>query len=107
MLHATLLTTYNARMIQLQDIQLQRGAKFLLEGASLSVYPGHKLGLIGANGSGKTSLFKLLLGQLHEDGGSISIRKQWQLAHMAQEVVDSELMGTMDGMACKAMDENP
>ena len=76
-------------MIQLQAIQLLRGSRVLLEGADLTVHPGQKLGLIGANGSGKSSLFKLVLGELHEDVGSISIPKDWRLAHMAQEVGES------------------
>ncbi|WP_370981574.1 ATP-binding cassette domain-containing protein [Agaribacterium sp. ZY112] len=77
-------------MIQLQTVQLQRGAKILLDGADLRVHPGHKLGLIGANGSGKSSLFKLLLGELHEDGGHFSVPAQWRLAHMAQELGETD-----------------
>ncbi len=79
-------------MIRLQSIQLQRGTRFLLENAELTIHPGQKLGLIGANGSGKSSLFKLVLGELHEDGGSLSIPKDWCLAHMAQEVGESDRM---------------
>ena len=87
-------------MIQLQSIDLQRGSRFLLEGASLTVNPSQKLGIIGANGSGKSSLFKLLLGELHEDAGTCSVPKHWALAHMAQEVDHSErsaLDHIMDG----------
>jgi len=76
-------------MIKLDSISLQRGNKFLLENASLSIYPGEKWGLIGANGSGKTSLFKIILRELHEDAGEISIPSQWRIAHMAQEVSES------------------
>ncbi len=77
-------------MITLLDISLQRGSKPLLENTSLTIYPGQKVGLIGANGSGKSSLFKLLLGQLHTDSGSCNIPKQWRIAHMAQEVRNSD-----------------
>lgn len=87
-------------MIKLQSIHLQRGSKFLLEGANLTVNPGQKLGLIGANGSGKSSLFKLLLGELHEDAGQLQVPKHWQVAHMAQELAESErtaLDYVMDG----------
>lgn len=73
-------------MIQLQNISVQRGAKFLLDAADLTIYPGQKVGLIGANGSGKSTLFQLLLGKLHGDTGSLDIPKQWRMAHMAQEV---------------------
>ncbi len=73
-------------MIQLQNISLQRGPKFLLESADLTIYPGQKVGLIGANGCGKSTLFQMLLGKLASDTGSLDVPKQWRLAHMAQEV---------------------
>lgn len=73
-------------MIQLQNISVQRGTKFLLDAADLTIYPGQKVGLIGANGTGKSTLFQLLLGILHSDTGSLDIPKQWRIAHMAQEV---------------------
>lgn len=73
-------------MIQLQNVSVQRGAKFLLDSAELTIYPGQKVGLIGANGCGKSTLFQLLLGSLHSDTGSVDIPKNWRIAHMAQEV---------------------
>ncbi len=73
-------------MIQLQNISVQRGTKFLLDAADLTIYPGQKVGLIGANGTGKSTLFQLLLGKLHSDTGTLDIPKQWRIAHMAQEV---------------------
>lgn len=77
-------------MIQLQNLGLQLGTKTLLNSANLTIFPGQKWGLIGVNGSGKSSLFKLLLGQLHADSGDVKIPKDWRLAHMAQEVASSE-----------------
>ncbi len=77
-------------MITLDSISLQRGAKFLLTEAELTIFPGQKLGLIGSNGSGKSSLFKMLLGELGSDSGRVDIPKQWRLSHMAQEVADTE-----------------
>mgnify|MGYP003635073861 CR=1 FL=1 len=77
-------------MITLQQISLQRGPKFLLTETDLAIFPGQKIGLIGANGSGKSSLFKLLLGQLGADTGSVSLPGDWRLAHMAQEVSDTD-----------------
>lgn len=76
-------------MIKLDQISLQRGSKFLLEQASAVFHPGQKIALIGANGSGKSSLFQLLLGQLTADEGSVTIPVQWRIAHMAQEVATS------------------
>jgi ATP-binding cassette subfamily F protein 3 len=73
-------------MIKLDEISLQRGNKFLLEQASAAFHPGQKIALIGANGTGKSSLFQLLLGNLQSDDGTVSIPAHWRIAHMAQEV---------------------
>jgi len=73
-------------MIILRDIGLRRGSKLLLQGASVTIQPGQRLALIGANGSGKSSLFSLLLGDLVADTGEIEGLSRLRLAHMAQEV---------------------
>ncbi len=73
-------------MIQLQNVSLQRGSKFLLESTDLTIFPCQKVGLIGANGSGKSTLFQMLLGKLASDTGRVDIPRQWRTAHMAQEV---------------------
>jgi ATP-binding cassette subfamily F protein 3 len=89
-------------MIQLQALGLQLGTKVLLDKADFTVYPGQKWGIIGSNGSGKSSLFRLLLGELHADSGTLNIPKDWVLAHMAQEVGHqqrSALDHVMDGDA--------
>ncbi|WP_345870739.1 ABC transporter ATP-binding protein [Shewanella algae] len=72
-------------MITISDAQLIRGTKTLLDEASLTIYPGHKVGLVGANGTGKSSLLALILGQLHLDKGEISVPSQWRIATVAQE----------------------
>ena len=77
-------------MITLQDLNLQRGSKILLEAANLRLHDGHKVGLIGANGTGKSTLFKLLSGQLDQDQGELNIPNGWRIAHMAQEVSHSD-----------------
>ena len=73
-------------MIRIDQLTLQRGPLRLLEEASLTVHPGHKLGLIGANGAGKSSLFALLRGQLQADAGHCDLPADWRIAHMKQEV---------------------
>ena len=73
-------------MIRLQNLTLQRGPQRLLEGAELTLHAGHKAGLIGANGAGKSSLFALLRGELAADGGDCQLPPDWRIAHMRQEV---------------------
>ena len=72
-------------MIQLSHITLRRGPDPLLEGARLTVHAGSKLGLVGANGTGKSTLFALLRGELTVDAGEVSMPADWRLAWMAQE----------------------
>src|SRR5258708_1954278 len=72
-------------MIRLSQVTLRRGAKTLLEAADVSLNPGDKIGLIGANGSGKSSLFALLRDELHADGGDVDFPARWRVAHVAQE----------------------
>src|SRR5689334_20918228 len=72
-------------MIRLSQVTLRRGTKSLLEGADVSLNPGDKIGLIGANGSGKSSLFALLRGELHADQGDVDFPARWRVAHVAQE----------------------
>ncbi len=72
-------------MIQLSDITLRRGREPLLEGARLTIHAGQKLGLVGANGTGKSTLFALLRGELATDTGDIALPAGWRLSHMAQE----------------------
>src|SRR3982075_1746547 len=72
-------------MIRLSQLTLIRGTKVLLEAADVSLNPGDKIGLIGANGSGKSSLFALLRGELHADQGEVDYPARWRVAHVAQE----------------------
>ena len=72
-------------MIRLSQVTLRRGAKSLLEGADVALNPGDRIGLIGANGSGKTSLFALLRGELHADKGEVDYPARWRVACVAQE----------------------
>ncbi len=77
-------------MIRLTNISLLRGGRPLLSDANLTIHSGRRVGLIGANGTGKSSLFKLLQGDLDLDRGDLSINPQWRIAHMAQEVASSD-----------------
>ena len=87
-------------MLRLTNLILARGAKRLLDGASLTVHPGHRVGLIGPNGSGKSSLFALLRGELLPDAGSVDLPPAWTIAPVAQEtpaVVTPALDFVLDG----------
>ena len=73
-------------MIILRDIALRRGSKLLLQDANVTIQPGQRLALIGANGCGKSSLFALLVGELGADAGDIEGLSTLRLSHMAQEI---------------------
>jgi len=72
-------------VIRLSQVTLIRGTKPLLDRAEVALNPGERVGLIGANGSGKTSLFALLRGELHADKGEVDFPRHWRIAHVAQE----------------------
>ena len=72
-------------MINISQAQLIRGTKTLLDEANLTVYPGHKVGLVGANGTGKSTLLALILGHLQLDKGDFSLPAGWEIATVAQE----------------------
>jgi ATP-binding cassette, subfamily F, member 3 len=89
-------------VLRLADITLARGARVLLKEASVTVFPGHRVGLVGANGAGKSSLFALVLGELHQDAGEVELPARWVLSHVAQELRDTDrtaLDFVMDGDA--------
>lgn len=72
-------------MIEIKNLSLQRGNKQLLNNANLNIYPGQRIGLIGKNGTGKSSLFALIEGKISHDSGDIRLPKHWQLATVKQE----------------------
>ncbi len=81
-------------MITLNNVSLRRGAKLLLDKATVTLNPGEKVGLVGRNGAGKSTLFALLNGSLHEDGGDFSIPKVWRMAQVAQNMPETEESAT-------------
>lgn len=81
-------------MITLKNVVLRRGAKVILDGASVTLNPGENVGLVGRNGAGKSSLFAMLNGTLHEDGGEFSIPTQWRMAQVAQDMPETEQSAT-------------
>ena len=81
-------------MITIKNVTLRRSAKVLLEGATVTLNPGEKVGLVGRNGAGKSSLFALLNGNLHEDSGEFYIPTQWRMGQVAQDMPETEQSAT-------------
>ena len=77
-------------MIRFQNLALRRGAKLLVSDATVQIAPGEHVGLVGDNGSGKSSLVSLLLGELLPDAGDVFIPAHWRIAHVAQHAPHSE-----------------
>jgi ATP-binding cassette subfamily F protein 3 len=72
-------------MIQFRNLTLVRGARELIAGASVQIHPGWRVGLTGANGSGKSSVFALLRGELQAEHGDCDIPALWRIATVSQE----------------------
>ncbi|MFQ1016665.1 ABC transporter ATP-binding protein [Gilliamella sp. BG7] len=72
-------------MIVFDSIQVRRGVNLLLDNASATINPQQKVGLVGKNGCGKSTLFSLIKGEIQADAGTLSIPSQWQLAWVNQE----------------------
>jgi ATP-binding cassette subfamily F protein 3 len=81
-------------MITLKNISLRRGAKILLDQTSVSLNPGEKVGLVGRNGAGKSSLFALLNKTLTEDSGEFDIPSQWRMGQVAQDMPETDASAT-------------
>ena len=73
-------------MLHLDHIAIRRGPRLLFSDASFQIHPGKKVGITGANGTGKSSLFALILGELSADAGDLHKPADWIIAHLAQEV---------------------
>jgi ATP-binding cassette, subfamily F, member 3 len=77
-------------MITLRNLTLARGGKLLLEGIDLTLHAGQKIGVVGPNGCGKSSLFALFLGDLHQEAGDLELPGRLTVAHVAQDIPASE-----------------
>ena len=77
-------------MITLRNITLRRGVKVVLDDASATLQPGEKIGLVGRNGAGKSSLFALLTDRLGNDRGEVEVPKHWRRSEVAQNMPETE-----------------
>ncbi len=87
-------------MIALRQLTFARAARPLVVDANLQIHPGWKVGLVGANGCGKSSLFALLAGELHAEAGDCNIPASWHIARVTQEtpaLPDAALEFVLDG----------
>jgi len=78
-------------MLRLEQLSLRRGVRELLHDVTCTIHGGQKVGITGANGTGKSSLFALIRNELHADGGDISIIPGTVIAHVAQETPATDM----------------
>lgn len=77
-------------MLKLNKVSLRRGARLLFENVSFTVHSGQRVGISGANGCGKSSLFAMVLNKIHADSGDFSLQSGFVTAHVAQELSATE-----------------
>jgi ATP-binding cassette, subfamily F, member 3 len=77
-------------MITVRNVTLRRGAKVVLQGASFTLNPSEKAGLVGRNGAGKSSLFALLTNRLHADAGDVDLPPKWRIGEVAQHMPETD-----------------
>ncbi len=72
-------------MLRFNQLSLRRGTRLLFSATSFTIHPGQRVGLTGANGSGKSSLFAMIRDEIHPDEGDFYRPREWVIAHVAQE----------------------
>src|SRR5262245_8516767 len=106
-------------MLSFSSLSLRRGTRLLMKDVSFTIYRGEKVGIVGANGCGKSSLLALILGELQADAGSFERPSNLVLAHVAQEIEatarqaiefvldgDAELRATEGAIAAAEADDH-
>lgn len=78
-------------MIILSELSIRRGGRELLTDTTFNIHPGQNVGVTGANGTGKSTLFALVRGELHQDEGEFSLPSSWVIAHVAQETPATDI----------------
>lgn len=95
-----LLTSITLPMILLRELAYGHSGEPLISGASLQLHPNWKVGLVGANGCGKSSFFSLLRGEFHQEAGDLELPASWVMAHVGQDtpaLPDAALEFVLDG----------
>jgi len=88
-------------MIRVLNLSKSYGSNLLLDDINFLMNPGERLGLIGRNGHGKTTLFRLLLGTERPDGGEIVVPKHYRIGHLSQHLEFSQ--DSVLAEACSAL----
>ena len=78
-------------MLRITDISYSIDGRVLIENATAVIPTGHKVGLVGRNGTGKTTLFKMIRGELILDTGDITLPRGWKIGGVSQEVPGNEV----------------
>ena len=91
-------------MIQVNNLDKCYGRQVIFDKAGFTLNPGERVGLVGRNGHGKTTLFKMILGQEHPDSGCISIPNGYKIGHLSQHISFSE--DTVLKEACLSLRDN-
>jgi len=76
----------NYKMIQANNLDKSYGRQIIFDKAGFTLNPGERVGLVGRNGHGKTTLFKMILGQEHPDSGCISVPNGYKIGHLSQHI---------------------
>ena len=77
-------------MLKITELSLRRGSRLLLDNVELDIFPGQRMGLTGANGSGKSSLFAVIAGRLEADKGTVTLPRGTLITEVLQETPDSD-----------------
>ena len=77
-------------MIELKNAAIRRDGRVLFHDANVQIHPSWRVGLTGNNGTGKSSLFAVLRGELGLDSGELHIPSGWHIGHMAQEIASTD-----------------
>jgi ATP-binding cassette subfamily F protein 3 len=81
-------------VITLRNLTLRRGPKVVLQNATVTLNPGEKVGLVGRNGAGKSSLFALLAGRLQADAGDFEMPPRWRIGEVEQQMPETDIGAT-------------
>src|SRR5438874_12536047 len=91
-------------LLTANDLALAYGHQRLLESVTLSVAPGEKVGLVGRNGSGKTSLLRILAGHQEADSGEVARRRGLRIGYLPQEFELDDKLSVRENIEAGAAD---